>query len=153
MGVWRRGTRAEHVRGGGGTWNGCGSRLRRRRRIQLCGGHRVRLGCKKGARSGAGGCGTERRGQRHTRAVEVGVELAQVVAARNGRGSAQEKAAVAESTRGGTVQGRGYSIEGGNRTGMAWRGRACSGRCGGGAMVTWQVRRGNTGVGRACVAP
>ncbi|KAJ7811143.1 hypothetical protein B0H14DRAFT_2606720 [Mycena olivaceomarginata] len=39
---------------------------------------------------------------------------------RNGRGSAQEEAAVAESTRGGTGAGRGYSIEGG--TGRAWLG-------------------------------
>jgi hypothetical protein len=41
------------------------------------------------------------------------------MAARNGRGSAQE-AAVAESTRGGTGAGRGYSIEGG--TGWPWLG-------------------------------
>ncbi|KAJ7895248.1 hypothetical protein B0H14DRAFT_3635039 [Mycena olivaceomarginata] len=65
---------------------------------------------------------------------------AQVDAGQNGRGSAQEEGAVAESTRGGTGAGRGYSIEGG----MAWRGRACSRRCGGGAVVTWQVRSGTS---------
>jgi hypothetical protein len=80
---------------------------------------------------------------------QSGVEQVQAVAARNGCGSTQEEAVVAESTRGGMGAGRGYSIEGG----MAWRGRVCSGWCGGGAMVTWQVRRGNAGVERACMAP
>ncbi|KAJ7821854.1 hypothetical protein B0H14DRAFT_2598875 [Mycena olivaceomarginata] len=73
-----------------------------------------------------------------------GVERVQVVAAWNGRGSTQEEAAVAELTRGGTGTGRGYSIEGRDGTGMAWRRQVtCSGWCGGGAVVMWQVRRGS----------
>ncbi|KAJ7710091.1 hypothetical protein B0H14DRAFT_3172381 [Mycena olivaceomarginata] len=74
-----------------------------------------------------------------------GVERAQVVAAQNGHGSAQEEAAVAESTRGGTGVGRGYSIEGGDGTGIAGRGRACSG---GVEVAPW--RRGKYGGARRC---
>ncbi|KAJ7862675.1 hypothetical protein B0H14DRAFT_2575329 [Mycena olivaceomarginata] len=109
--------------GGGGTER-VWQRYCQRRRIRVCGGHRTTQ-----ARAGAGGGCTERAWQHIGGGCRSGVDV--------GWDRRRER-----------IQHRG-----GDGTGTAWRGRACSGRCGGGAVIMRQVRRGSAGVGRACVAP
>ncbi|KAJ7857977.1 hypothetical protein B0H14DRAFT_2578143 [Mycena olivaceomarginata] len=132
---------ARRVRGGGNRTRACkeGGRGVHGQEVQVeaerngCGSgstgdegqHRVRMGCQKGCawrrrwmRDGTASSAPHSRGRR-------GVEWAQVVAVRNGHGSAQKEAAVTESTGGGTDAGGGYSIEGG--MGRAWLGGGISG--------------------------